>query len=45
LIRKALEEHGLEGEVTHIIDGQTAIAFIEALTPISSIVPISPSST
>jgi CheY-like chemotaxis protein len=31
LIRKALEEHGVEGEVTHIIDGETAIAFIEAI--------------
>lgn len=31
LIRKALEEHGVEGVVTHIIDGETAIAFIEAV--------------
>ena len=31
LIRKALEEHGVEGEMTHIIDGETAIAFIEAV--------------
>jgi CheY-like chemotaxis protein len=31
LIRKALEEHGVEGEVTHIFDGETAIAFIEAI--------------
>ena len=31
LIRKALEEHGVEGEMTHIIDGETAIAFIEAI--------------
>jgi CheY-like chemotaxis protein len=31
LVRKALEEHGVEGELTILADGEKAIQFIEAL--------------
>jgi DNA-binding response OmpR family regulator len=31
LVRRALEEHGVEGELIVIADGETAIAFIQAL--------------
>jgi chemotaxis family two-component system response regulator Rcp1 len=31
LVRRALEEHGVEGELMVIADGETAIAFIQAI--------------
>jgi CheY-like chemotaxis protein len=31
LVRRALEEHGVEGELVVIADGETAIAFIQAI--------------
>jgi chemotaxis family two-component system response regulator Rcp1 len=31
LVRRALEEHGVEGELLVIADGETAIAFIQAI--------------
>jgi chemotaxis family two-component system response regulator Rcp1 len=31
LVRRALEEHGVEGELVVIPDGETAIAFIQAI--------------
>jgi chemotaxis family two-component system response regulator Rcp1 len=31
LVRRALEEHGVEGEMAIFIDGENAIAFIEAM--------------
>jgi CheY-like chemotaxis protein len=31
LVRRALEEHGVEGEIVVIADGETAIAFIQAI--------------
>jgi two-component system, chemotaxis family, response regulator Rcp1 len=31
LVRKALEEHGVEGELLVIADGETAVKFIQAL--------------
>jgi chemotaxis family two-component system response regulator Rcp1 len=31
LVRRALEEHGVEGEIMVIADGETAIAFIQAI--------------
>ena len=33
LIRKALEEHGVEGELLLVTDGEEAIKFIEAFEP------------
>jgi CheY-like chemotaxis protein len=31
LVRRALEEHGVEGELVVIADGETAIAFIQSI--------------